>query len=61
MNLVTPGGVHADAIGDAKMKRKTEAVTLLERFKSDAAKTRGEIRMELGITGKSLHSSFRLF
>ena len=33
-------------------------VTLLERFKSDASKTRSEVRMELGITGESLISDF---
>jgi len=40
MNLGTPGDID-----------KTEVVSLLERFKSDAAKTRSEIRLELGING----------
>ena len=44
--------VTADAIAAAKKKRKTEVVTLLERFKSDAAKTRSEVRKELGIHGQ---------
>ena len=63
MDLGTPGGVDkTDAIGKAKMigkyddeakkKSKTEVVSLLERFKSDAAKTRSEVRLELGITGQ---------
>ena len=37
-----------------------EALTLLERFKSDATRTRSELRMELGITGRSIHISFIL-
>jgi len=36
----------------AKKYGKTEVVTLLERFKSDAAKTRSEVRKELGINGQ---------
>ena len=53
MNLGKPGDVdYTDAIGGAKDNRKTEVVTLLERFKSDAAKTRSEVRKELGITGQ---------
>lgn len=64
MDLGKPGDVdRTDAIGgakkkefqedEAKMKRKTEVVTLLERFKSDADKTRSEVRLELGIDGQS--------
>ena len=50
MDLGKPGDVDkTDAIGGA---RKTEVVTLLERFKSDAAKTRSEVRKELGINGQ---------
>ena len=30
----------------------TEVVTLLKRFKGDAAKTRSEVRKELGINGQ---------
>jgi len=41
-----------DAIGVARKNGKTEVVTLLERFKSDATKTRSEVRKELGITGR---------
>ena len=53
INLGTPGDVDkTDAIGVAKEYRRTEVVTLLERFKSDAAKTRSEVRMELGINGQ---------
>jgi len=36
----------------AKHEKKTEVVALLERFKSDAAKTKSEIRKELGINGQ---------
>jgi len=53
MNLGTPGNEEMDAIGEAEKEGKTEVVALLERFKGDATKTRGEIRMELGITGQS--------
>ena len=60
MDLGKPGDVHrTDAIGAAKKakiyrieterKRQTEVVTLLERFKSDAAQTRYMIRVELGL------------
>ena len=70
MDLGKPGDVdRTDAIGgakkkefqedEAKEKRKTEVVTLLERFKSDAAKTRSEVRKELGITGQ-YHSFFSI-
>jgi len=40
-----------DAIGVAERESKTEVATMLERFKSDAAKTRSEVRKQLGITG----------
>ena len=53
MNLGTPGHRKSVAIGEAKKEGKKEVVTLLERFKGDATKTRDEIRMELGITGES--------
>ena len=53
MDLGAPGDVDkTDAFGGAKKRGKTEVVTLLERFKSDAAKTRSEVRKELGITGQ---------
>jgi len=51
MDLGKPGDEKTDAIGEAKKGGKTEVVTLLERFKCDASKTRDEVRMELGITG----------
>jgi len=38
-----------DAIGVAKKTGKTDVVTLLERFKSDASKTRHATRVELGL------------
>jgi len=60
MDLGKPGDVgKTDAIGGAREYRKTEVVTLLERFKKDAAKTRSEVRMELGINGQySYYHSF---
>jgi len=58
MDLGKPGD-RKDALGKAG---KTEVVTLLERFQSDAAKTRSEVRKELGITGQCYCSfSFSLF
>ena len=49
MDLGKPGDVDkTDAIGGAKKNGKTEVVTLLERFKSDAAQTRHAMRLELG-------------
>ena len=59
MDLGTPGDGKTDAIGTAKMMRKPEVASLLERFKNDASKTRSEVRLELGINGKSVHL-FRL-
>jgi len=51
MNLGTPGEVDkTDAIGVAKEEEgKTEVVSLLERFKSDATQTRHAVRVELGL------------
>ena len=51
MDLGTPTEYNTDAIGAAKKSGQTEVVTLLERFKSDAVQTRGEVRVELGING----------
>ena len=60
MDLGTPGDVDkTDAIGIAKKNGRTEVATLLERFKSDAAKTRSEVRKELGINGQ-YHSFFSI-
>jgi len=53
IDLGKPGDVdRTDAIGRAKKEGKSEVVTLLERFKSDAAKTRIEVKKELGINGQ---------
>jgi len=54
MDFGKPGDVEkTDAIGVAKKYGKTDVATLLERFKSDdAAKTRSEVRKELGINGQ---------
>jgi len=49
MDLAKPGVVISEAIGAAKMNGKKEVASLLERFKKDAAKTRSEVRKELGI------------
>jgi len=49
MDLGTPGDDETDVIREAKTWGRTEVVTLLERFKSDAAQTRHAIRMELGL------------
>jgi len=51
MNLLKPGS-QMDAIEKARWNGKKEVVTLLERFKKDATKTRSEIRKELGINGQ---------
>jgi len=49
MDLGKPGDIYrTDAIGAAKKYGNTEAVALLERFKSDAAQTRHMMRVELG-------------
>jgi len=56
MDLGKPGDAKTvawtDAIGKAKQLGKTEVASLLERFKSDATKTRSEVRKELGINGE---------
>ena len=53
MDLGIPGDVDkTDAIRKAKQRGYAEVVSLLERFKSDAAKTRSEVRKELGINGQ---------
>ena len=50
MDFGKPGDDYTtDAIGRAKKYGKTEVVTLLERFKSDAAQTRHAMRVELGL------------
>jgi len=50
MDLGKPGDdMKTDAIAAAKKEKKTEVVTLLERFQSDAAKTRYAMRVELGL------------
>ena len=61
MDLGKPGDVgKTDAIGGAKKSGKKEVVTLLEKFKKDAAKTGSEIRKELGINGQYYHSFFSI-
>jgi len=54
MDLGKLGDEYTDA--EAERDSQSEIVTLMERFKSDAAKTRSEVRKELGITtGQSVH------
>jgi len=61
MDLGTPGDIKkTDAIGRAKKSGKTEVVTLLERFKSDAARTRHATRVELGCLGELAAEMFSL-
>ena len=49
MNLGKPGDISkTDAIGAAKERRKTEVVSLLERFKENPDDTRYAMRVELG-------------
>jgi len=53
MDLGIPGDVDkTDAIGVAKERGHAEVVALLERFHSDAAKTRSEVRKQFGINGQ---------
>jgi hypothetical protein len=42
-------GSNSDAIRTARVREKTEILSLLERFKNNQAKTRQEIRKELGL------------
>ena len=61
MDLGKPGDVDkTDAIGRAKDRRNTAVVTLLERFKSDAAKTRHAMRLELGWYNEAAAERFAL-
>ena len=49
IDLGTPGDSSTDAIGEAEERRKTEVVTLLERFKENPVETRHVVRVELGL------------
>jgi len=50
MDLGKPGNIYrTDAIGVAKKRGQAEVATLLERFKSDATKTRHGMRVKLGL------------
>jgi len=61
MDLGTPGEADkTDVIWEAKKNGKTEVVTLLERFKSDAAKTRHAMRVELGFVDELAAEMFAL-
>jgi len=60
MDLGTPGGEKTDAIGAAKLRGKTEVVTLLERLKSDGNKTKHALRVELGLADEMAAEIFAL-
>jgi len=61
MDLGTPGDVYKmDVIGEAKMYGRTEVVSLLERFKSDASKTRRAMKVELGLVDDLAAEMFAL-
>ena len=49
-----------DVIGMAKQRDETEVVTLLERFKNDASKTRSEVKLELGLVDDLAAEMFAL-
>jgi len=49
MDLGKPGERKTDAIGVAMKYRKPEVVALLERFKSNATRTRHAMRVKLGL------------
>ena len=60
MDLGTPGDDETDVIREAKTWGRTEVVTLLERFKSDAAQTRDAIRVEIGWYDEATSEIFAL-
>ena len=61
IDLGKPGDVDTtDAICGAWMNGKTEVVTLLERFKSDATETRHAMRVELGVLDELAAEMFAL-
>ena len=61
MDLGKPGDVYkTDAIEGAMENRRMEIATLLERFKSDASKTRHAVRVELGLLDELAAGMFAL-
>jgi len=61
IDLGKPGDIYkTDAIGGAKERGNAEVVTLLERFESDAAKTRHAMRVELGLLDELAAEVFAL-
>jgi len=61
MDLGKPGDVEkTDAIGGAKKYGKADVVALLERFKSDATKTRHATRVEFGLLDELAAEMFAL-
>jgi len=61
MNLGTPGDIYkTDAIRTAKEEGRTEVVSLLEIFKSDATQTRHAVRVELGLLDELAAEVFAL-
>ena len=60
MYLGEPGNYHTDAIGKAKKEGKTEVAILLERFKENPAKTRYQVRLELGVADEVAAKMFAI-
>jgi len=60
MDLGKPGDGKTDAIVVAKEYRRTEVVTLLERFKSNPGDTRYSMRVELGLLDELAAEMFAL-
>ena len=61
MDLGEPGDAdRTDAIGVAKKRGNLEVVTLLERFKNDATKTRHQVRVDLSLLDELAAEMFAL-
>ena len=60
IDLGKPEELRTDAIGVAKRYDKTEVVTLLERIKSDPARTRHAMRVEVGWYDEAAAEMFAL-
>jgi len=60
MDFGEPRNERTDAIGVAKRRGQTETATLLERFQSNATKTRHAMRVELGWYDETAAEMFAL-
>ena len=60
MDLGEPGNDRTDAIANAKKHGKAEVVSLLERFKENAAETRHTVRVDLGLVDEVAAEMFAL-